>query len=176
MGGDWYDAVRLRGGRLPHDCGGEQPDTGPAAALEALTRFVDALPEGDGLLTALVAVADPAAGTLVLARAGHPPPLLRRASGEVLVLDEANAPPIGAGGPPPPETTVALGPGDVVLLFTDGLVERPGADLGAAIAAVGERLAAGGELGAIADDLLAGARPDDGRYDDVALLLAQVTG
>lgn len=64
----------------------------------------------------------------VLARAGHPPPLLLRADGTVQ--------PVGVPGPllgvfdsiDPDQTRLRLDPGDVLLLYTDGVIEAHGPD------------------------------------------------
>src|SRR3954471_16687960 len=64
---------------------------------------------------------------IVLASAGHPPPLIRRADGRV---EETLRPGTLLGalpGPEPVEATVVLEPGDVLVLFTDGVTEARGA-------------------------------------------------
>ncbi|MEU1271535.1 SpoIIE family protein phosphatase [Streptomyces sp. NPDC005799] len=117
---------------------------------------------------------DPARGRAVMARAGHPPPLLRRPDGRVRVLDLAGGPLLGIDGAAAyPTTEVGLAPGSVLVLYTDGLIESPGVDIEDALAHLGERLGEAGELPLeeLADHLL---RHDDGtreRLDDVALLL-----
>ncbi|MBO4257407.1 PP2C family protein-serine/threonine phosphatase [Streptomyces griseorubiginosus] len=117
---------------------------------------------------------DPARGRAVMARAGHPPPLLRRPDGRVRVLDLAGGPLLGIDGAAAyPTTEVGLAPGSVLALYTDGLIESPGVDIEDALADLGERLGQAGELPLeeLADHLV---RHDDGtreRLDDVALLL-----
>lgn len=117
---------------------------------------------------------DPARGRAVMARAGHPPPLLRRPDGRVRVLDLAGGPLLGIDGAAAyPTTEVGLAPGSVLVLYTDGLIESPGVDIEDALAHLGERLGEAGELPLeeLADHLV---RHDDGtreRLDDVALLL-----
>lgn len=117
---------------------------------------------------------DPEHGTAIMARAGHPPPLLRRPDGKVKVLDLAGGPLLGIDADAVyPTTEVALGEGSLLALYTDGLIESPGVDIEDALAALGERLASGGEqaLDAVADELVRETENAEERLDDVALLL-----
>ncbi|WP_416982174.1 SpoIIE family protein phosphatase [Streptomyces sp. T028] len=117
---------------------------------------------------------DPEHGRAVMARAGHPPPLLRRADGQVRVLDLAGGPLLGIDGAATyPTTEVELAPGCVLALYTDGLIEAPGVDIEDAVAGLGRRLGAGGDrpLEELADELVAPYAAAEERIDDVALLL-----
>ncbi|MFC3572219.1 SpoIIE family protein phosphatase [Streptomyces yaanensis] len=117
---------------------------------------------------------DPERGRVVMARAGHPPPLLRRPDGRVRVLDLAGGPLLGIEGPARyPTTEFALAPGSVLALYTDGLIESPGVDIEDALAELGERFSQGGgeSLEALADRLVRDTARDEERLDDVALLL-----
>ncbi|MEV8539763.1 SpoIIE family protein phosphatase [Streptomyces sp. NPDC051572] len=117
---------------------------------------------------------DPARGTAVMARAGHPPPLLRRPDGRVRVLDLAGGPLLGIDADAVyPTTEVDLAPGSVLALYTDGLIESPGVDIEDALAELGQRLAAAGDLPLeeIADELVRHSAAAQERIDDVALLL-----
>ncbi|MFC8342999.1 PP2C family protein-serine/threonine phosphatase [Streptomyces sp. NPDC057280] len=117
---------------------------------------------------------DPAHGRAVMARAGHPPPLLRRPDGKVRVLDLAGGPLLGIDGSAVyPTTEVELAPGSVLVLYTDGLIESPGVDIEDALADLGRRLAAAGDLplDALADELVGQGGAEQERIDDVALLL-----
>jgi PAS domain S-box-containing protein len=61
---------------------------------------------------------------ITLASGGHPPPLVRRADGSVETLDD-HGPLIGVlENAEFPTMEVELGPGDTLLLYTDGLIER----------------------------------------------------
>ncbi|MFC9289628.1 SpoIIE family protein phosphatase, partial [Streptomyces sp. NPDC057052] len=87
---------------------------------------------------------DPARGRAVMARAGHPPPLLRRPDGRVRVLDLAGGPLLGIDPEATyPTTEIELSPGSVLALYTDGLIESPGVDIEEAVAPA-ETGAAGG--------------------------------
>jgi hypothetical protein len=76
-------------------------------------------------VTACLAELDLAAGVLRWVSAGHPAPLLVRRGRYVKELEVARVPPMGLGlaSGPPPVGEIALEPGDMVLLYTDGLTE-----------------------------------------------------
>lgn len=80
---------------------------------------------GDRFVTAVLAQLDLSTGTFRWVSAGHPPPLLIRQGRVVKVLVAAPATPLGAPSSPEPVTVSeeSLEPGDVVLLYTDGLTE-----------------------------------------------------
>ncbi|MCX4825389.1 SpoIIE family protein phosphatase [Streptomyces sp. NBC_01142] len=110
----------------------------------------------------------------LLARAGHPQPLLRDPDGGVHVLDLAGGPLLGIERSAVyPTTAVPLGPGSVLVLYTDGLIEAPGVDVDAALADVAALLARAADqpLEALADSLLGHAAGVGQRSDDTALLL-----
>ncbi|MFJ8027215.1 SpoIIE family protein phosphatase [Streptomyces sp. NPDC096311] len=118
---------------------------------------------------------DPAREVAVMARAGHPPPLLLRPDGRVRVLDLAGGPLLGIDAAATyPTTEVPLVPGSVLALYTDGLIESPGVDIEDALADLGRKLTEAGDLSlnALADRLVeqSGAATQE-RLDDVALLL-----
>lgn len=85
---------------------------------------------GVEMTTVLFALIDPASGELRFSSAGHPPPLLRKASGEVVELTPQFGPPLGVYGDASYQVTEArLEAGAGVLLYTDGVTEaRNGAD------------------------------------------------
>jgi Stage II sporulation protein E (SpoIIE) len=148
-GGDFYDAFELPGGRaavIVGDVSGHGPDalegtnsvraqlhahleTGmtPRAAI-ALVGERSPVQLAGRFSTVIVAVHDPADGTLTYATAGHAPP--------VIVCDDADEL-LSAGGSPPigvglrtglRETTVALPPGCTCCFYTDGIVEARNGD------------------------------------------------
>lgn len=146
VGGDWYDAIRLRNGSLAiaiGDVAGHGVDAaaamgqvrnafrayavdghGPASILQRLDVLIDEAGSHDLFTTAIVAVYDPASGALRWSNAGHLPLLLRDGTG-ARFLDSPVGAPIGVRGPAGfSERDVVLAPGDLVLAYTDGLVER----------------------------------------------------
>ncbi|MEU6669016.1 GAF domain-containing SpoIIE family protein phosphatase [Streptomyces sp. NPDC046727] len=117
---------------------------------------------------------DPVNGQAVMARAGHPPPLLRRPDGRVRVLDLAGGPLLGIDASAVyPTTEVSLAPGSVLVLYTDGLVESPGVDIEDALVDLGELLAEVGDqpLESLADAVVRHSAAAGERVDDVAVLL-----
>ncbi|MFJ9147779.1 SpoIIE family protein phosphatase [Streptomyces sp. NPDC102270] len=122
---------------------------------------------------------DPQRGRAVMARAGHPPPLLRRPDGRVRVLDLAGGPLLGIDSSAVyPTTEVDLTPGCVLALYTDGLIESPGVDIEDALADLGRQLAEAGDrpLDELADELVRRGAAARERIDDVALLLLRADG
>ncbi|MEV5348794.1 SpoIIE family protein phosphatase [Streptomyces achromogenes] len=117
---------------------------------------------------------DPAHGRAVMARAGHPPPLLRRPDGKVRVLDLAGGPLLGIDASAVyPTTEVSLAPGSVLVLYTDGLVESRDVDIEDALADLGGLLADVGDqpLESLADEVIRHSVAARERTDDVAVLL-----
>ncbi len=143
-GGDFYDAMALPGGCsafiLGDVCGhGRQAlartafvrytlraylEAGlePRSALQVAGTIIDDHMGGE-FATVLVAVHDPTQGTLTYASAGHPAPLVAGpARPEAIVA--ASSPPVGLGlRTGVRQTVLALPPGSVVCLYTDGLAE-----------------------------------------------------
>jgi serine/threonine-protein kinase RsbW len=109
------------------------------------SAVIDRLQAGWSLLglqlmaTALFAVLDPGSGRLRIASAGHLAPLLV-AGGTAELLDVRPSRMLGAPPAPDPavEWTGVLDPGATLLLYTDGLVARHGADLDEGLAALRE--------------------------------------
>ncbi|MCF4136104.1 SpoIIE family protein phosphatase [Streptomyces sp. Tue 6430] len=121
---------------------------------------------------------DPAHGRAVVARAGHPPPLLRQPDGRVRALDLAGGPLLGIDPEATyPSTEIELSPGCVLALYTDGLIESPEVDIEDAVAHLGRRLGEAGDLPLeeLADELVRHEAGAEERTDDVALLLLRTT-
>jgi serine phosphatase RsbU (regulator of sigma subunit) len=194
IGGDWYDAVLLPGGRLlliVGDVAGHGlnaaitmgqmrsaaralgPIRGPAALLDALDQFVAGTPDMLSA-TAAVAVIDPAERTIRYCLAGHPPLLLRGPDGIVITLDEARGPLAGFAATGRPEHSITYLPGSYLLLFTDGLVERHNEIIDAGFARLGAAFAAATahDPATLCKDLSDQSLPRTGRDDDTALLCA----
>lgn len=123
------------------------------------------------MATMLYLIVDPAASTVRWVNAGHPPPLLL-SRGEPRFLERQASVPLGVlPFPTYEEVTARLEPGDALLLYTDGLVERPGEhlDRGLELLTAAVRGAPDGPQ-ALLDHLLATLVPSGGAADDVALL------
>jgi len=144
VGGDYYEAMPLGGSTAVfsvHDVAGHGI---PAALLMSVFRssFIYMLRQGDGIaavishlnrliaetteanlyVTSFTCKVDAADGSLEYINAGHPPPLVVR-GGEALALDEGC---LAVGMFPEAEYPVSgfrLLPGDVLVLFTDGVIE-----------------------------------------------------
>jgi integral membrane sensor domain MASE1 len=164
IGGDWYDAFPLTGGRVGFAVGdvvghdlraaaamgrlhsalsalAAAPHDGPAAVLDALERVASSIP-GAGLTTIGYGEYDPATGRLRYACAGHPPPLLVT-DHHAQFLTGGRSRPLTAADEPRSEATVDIPPGSMLLWYSDGLVERRDADLDAGLdrlASVASRL------------------------------------
>jgi serine phosphatase RsbU (regulator of sigma subunit) len=78
-------------------------------------------------VTAIIAQLDLDSGALQWICAGHPPPLVMR-NGRARSLATRPVPPLGVDlpGPPPDIAAESLEPGDLVLLYTDGLIDARG--------------------------------------------------
>ena len=108
---------------------------------------------------------------LQIASAGHVPPILLTPDGRTEVIEVPPAPPLGAFGfRRCPEHEIALEPGATLLLYTDGLIERPGIPIDESIRLLAETVtgAAGAEEAClVAMDRMIPAR---GPRDDVAVI------
>jgi len=145
----------------------------PAQALEELNAQMSALDRGEEFISLCVVVFDTEAGTLRFASAGHPPVWLwherevrpLRSTGPLLILD-----PSGQYH----SREIPLDPGDLVLMYTDGLSEaRDGNQLfGEDRIANTLRRDPGAEPGVLAKALLEAARDfaSSPLTDDIAIL------
>lgn len=188
VGGDWFSAIELPDGDalfVVGDVAGHGIDavatmaqlrftakgmviTGSSltGALARLNTLLLHSRDSHGTATMVLARYEPDERCLVWAQAGHPPPLLVR-GGQVRYLDRPVGMLLGACSDPHfEEARCVLEPGDRVLLYTDGLVERPpegidhGLDrLGAAVAA--HQPDEPGSLAALLASVLDGDRRDD---------------
>ena len=195
IGGDWYDVAELADGRvgiIVGDCVGRGlpaasvmgqlrsacralllDSPGPGAALAALDRFAALIP--DALATTVFCgVLDPATGTLTYASAGHPPGILVLPDGTVKLLDQGRSLALAlAPDRPRGEATAQVPEGALLLLYTDGLVERRRVDMDVTTARAAALLQAGQQapVADLADTVMAGLAPPGGFEDDVALLV-----
>ncbi|WP_243060065.1 GAF domain-containing SpoIIE family protein phosphatase [Nocardioides sp. SR21] len=95
-------------------------------AREIDRRLVPYLPDIEDFVTGVLVDIDHD-GRFSIASCGHPPPVLVTAAGEVRTIDLDHAVPLGLGADPRP-THGRLGPGDSLLLYTDGLIEARSPD------------------------------------------------
>ncbi|OKJ65572.1 PAS sensor protein [Streptomyces sp. CB02009] len=197
IGGDFYDLVRATPTSVVAVIGDVQGHNTTAAALMGqvrtgvhahatagaspgdilarTNRLLDDL-EADRFTSCLIAEFDLARHRLRLASAGHPPPLLRRADGSAEVLEVPPGLLLGIATDVTYDTMeLPWEPGSVLALYTDGLVEAPGLDIGTAMEDLAERLGVSGaaDLDRLADELTLHVRDAAHRTDDVALLLVR---
>lgn len=109
----------------------------PARVLSEVNRSMQGTMRPGTFITMIYGVADPSAGEMVLARAGHELPLLSRREVRTgtQVSEYADSPgmPVGLVEPELFESVIedrriAFEPGEVLMLFTDGLTEAPNAE------------------------------------------------
>jgi serine phosphatase RsbU (regulator of sigma subunit) len=152
--------------------------TAGASPGDILTRTNRLLTDLDpGLFTScLIAKLDLARHRAHLATGGHPPPLLRHPDRRTEVLDVPPGLLLGIDENAEYSTTeIALPPGAVLALYTDGLVEVPGADITDTTDGLARRLAdcEDPHLDDITDCLVHHADGSAARTDDVALIVVR---
>lgn len=185
-GGDWFDAVTLASGALVLIVGDvvghgvtasaamgqlravlnelliAEPDI--AKVLERADAFAARTPALRAVTLAL-AVLDPGEGTLRYTTCGHPPPLIVAADGSRSeFLDGTGTGPLGTGSAPVLATTM-LHPGELVLLYSDGLIDRPNRTISEGMA----------ELAAVAADAVANRALPAGAAPTPAERVCQLT-
>jgi sigma-B regulation protein RsbU (phosphoserine phosphatase) len=203
VAGDLYDFVVTASGRLGVLVADVSGHGVPAALVASMVKMALAAQHGDvddpgavltrmnralcgqfdlAYVTAVFAIADPEAGTLTYASAGHPPPVLVRRGGREIETLDARGIVLGFAPADYASTVVRnVGPGDRFVLYTDGLTEaaRPDGEF------FGDR-AFRERLGALrpdapdraVDDLVDTARAWAGRdfADDVTVVVVDWTG
>ncbi|MET7643994.1 SpoIIE family protein phosphatase [Streptomyces sp. NPDC005426] len=196
IGGDWYDVIPLPGGRVGAVIGDVQGHDTHAAAVMGQLRIVLRAYAAEGhspatvmarasvflheldtdrFATCTYAEADLTTGVVQVVRAGHVDPLVRDADGSCRKVLVEGGLPLGLsaefGRLEYPVSTVELDPGQTMVLFTDGLVELPGADLDEGTQLLVAMIRKGPQdLQKLADRLCA-AVDERGGEDDVAVLL-----
>jgi serine phosphatase RsbU (regulator of sigma subunit) len=150
--------------------------TKPSQLVDGLDNVI--VPDRDGYATMVYAVVEPTCGEVVLTNAGHPPPLLVGHGGSVRFLTDSLDPPLGAPrAPTSPEVgRTHLWPGDTLVLYTDGLIERRTRDIGAGLdglAALASRFA-GASLEELCARLLCMALDAPDPADDLTVILLRL--
>jgi serine phosphatase RsbU (regulator of sigma subunit) len=112
---------------------------------------------------------DAARDEALILNAGHPPPVIMRREGTVEQLPLAEGPPLGVDAAERRPVVFPFGPGDLLLAFTDGLIERRDEDIDVGQKRLLEEVPSL-QVGALADELeqLAARMRDQTRSDDVA--------
>ena len=197
VGGDWYHAAVARDGsvilavgdvaghgvhaaatmaQLRHALGAltVTTTTHPAELLRHLNELLYTSNAAVGTATAVIVRYDPATDQLLWAQAGHPAPLHTHA-GTTMELPRPHGPLLGALPHPTYDTaTTTLHPGDLLVLYTDGLIEHRSRSLAeglAPVVATLNRLSTGHGPQPLAELLseLRTANPDD----DTCILAAR---
>lgn len=183
-GGDWFDAITLPDGRVALAVG-DVVGHGVAATaamgqlravlnelllaepgLDVVLKRIDAFAARTPALraaTLALAVLDPAEGGLEYATCGHPPLLVITGS-RTRYLPSAPSGPLGTGRPPA-SARDRLARTDLLLLYSDGLVERPGWSLASGLA----------ELAAVASKATASAPLPAAGHQSTAERVCQLT-
>ncbi|MET0237737.1 MAG: SpoIIE family protein phosphatase [Kibdelosporangium sp.] len=163
-GGDWFEVVPMPGKRLGLVVG-DVVGHGPRASaimgqlraivaermlmgdqlsdvMTALDTFARNAPEARGT-TICVAILDRQTGTLEYCTRGHPPPLVVSANGDTRVLPQPSGPPLAFGHGDFVFAEDVLWPGETIVLYSDGAVERPGRTI---VDGIGELAACAGQV------------------------------
>ncbi|WP_098026923.1 SpoIIE family protein phosphatase [Streptomyces sp. st115] len=195
VGGDWFDVIPLQDGRHLKAMGDVMGHGVEAAVAmsqyRSLLRLLagedlpphrileqlDTMVERSGLdraATCLLAVVDRFGGVCEVASAGHLPPVfIDPGAAGARVVPVPVGPPLGTGVGGYRTASVPCGPGTVLFMYTDGLVERRGEDIDVSV----RRLASlamppGGRLEDLLDQVLDRFGAD--AEDDIAVLASRI--
>jgi PAS domain S-box-containing protein len=195
VGGDWYDVIptptgglglvmgdvagkglaaasmvsRLRSALRAYALEGHEP----ARVIEQLNRLVWTEARDSQMATLLYMVVEPGESRVDWVNAGHPAPLLVNGRGAGHYLEGPSSVPLGVLPFPSYETVAsAMEPGSSIILFTDGLIERPGELIDDGMTQLAARVReAPDDLEELCDHLLETLVPSSGATDDVAILM-----
>ncbi|MGW5665648.1 PP2C family protein-serine/threonine phosphatase [Streptomyces sp. NPDC003758] len=149
----------------------------PAQALEVLGLYARSV-EGALNTTAVKVMVEPRSQLLIYSSAGHPPPVLVHQDGSCEMLDRATDPPLGARPQhvPRPQAGQTYLPGDTLVLYTDGLIERRDQSIEAGLNRLRDVLCRQCSLSPerLADALLAWLGVAGGARDDIALVVVRL--
>jgi sigma-B regulation protein RsbU (phosphoserine phosphatase) len=191
IGGDWYDVIPLANGHVGVVLGDVTGHGLDAAALMAQLRHslrayaleglspsdvadrLDLLihtPDLERLATLVYAVISPEL-SIDFVNAGHLPPLLVPADADPHYLESESGVPIGCQAGGYVTAQVDISPGDILVLYTDGLIERRGESIDDGLERLRDAAAtAPNDPAELADHLLRLLMPGHGGEDDMALL------
>jgi serine phosphatase RsbU (regulator of sigma subunit)/anti-sigma regulatory factor (Ser/Thr protein kinase) len=195
VGGDWFDVVPLSCGRVALVVGDVMGhgiraaatmgqlrtaartlitlDLAPDRVLRRLDETAAAIGDGQ-FATCVCAVFDPADRSCTIACAGHLPPLLSEPGSRTRTLTLPPGAPLGVGGVPFESVEFTLPEDGVLVLYTDGLVERRGRDLDDGMSLLSQVVARHGQsLEESCDAVLAALSAGDSE-DDIAVIMARV--
>ncbi|HUA30972.1 MAG TPA: SpoIIE family protein phosphatase [Streptosporangiaceae bacterium] len=199
VGGDWYESITLPGGRVAlvvGDVAGHgvraavtmgrlrtairtlaRLELPPAETLQQLDELMHELGQREPhFATCVYAVFDAVSGKCEVASAGHLPPLLVSPDGKTEFLDVSPSPPLGIGAGPVQTRTFKIRDDSLLVLYTDGLVERRASDIDEGLTRLRETFGPGSTsrpLEELCKATLAGVYADHQR-DDIAVLLARL--
>jgi serine phosphatase RsbU (regulator of sigma subunit) len=199
VGGDWYESIALPGGRVAlvvGDVAGHgvraavtmgrlrtairtlaRLELPPAETLQQLDELMHDLGQREPhFATCVYAVFDAVSGSCEVASAGHLPPLLVSPDGSSQFLDVSPSPPLGIGSGPIQTRVFKIKDGSLIVLYTDGLVERRASDIDEGLTRLQETFGPGSASRPLEDlckATLAGVYADHQR-DDIAVLMARL--
>lgn len=197
VGGDWYDVFELPHGLIGVAIGDVVghgiraaalmgrlrtalhayaiQGHGPGRTLELVDRFVQGMSE-EAMATAAYAILEPETGHVQYASAAHLPPIVA-GDGRARVLETEPAPPLGSF---PYETCnehdVTLAHGETLVLYTDGLIERPGTPLDLSVDRLVEILSETHSAESACELAVERLVPPEGLRDDVAIVAVENGG
>ncbi|CAO5179160.1 phosphoserine phosphatase RsbU/P [Frankia sp. AiPs1] len=150
----------------------------PAPALEILGLYARSI-EGALGTTVVTVLIDRRSHLIIYSNAGHPPPVLAHTRrGSYQLLDQATDPPLCVRPlpVPQPQASVTYAPGDVLVLYTDGLIERRGEDIDVGLRRLADAVTESRELDVevLADMLITRLDVTSGSDDDIALVVVRL--
>ena len=191
IGGDWYSVIGVDDDRFAFvvgDVSGHGVDAvavmaharftlraylvdgnSPQQALEKCSRQFD-IAIDDHMITAIAGIGNWRTGEIVLANAGHPPPLLVT-DGDTDYVSLPVGRPLGVGPSSYETATFTMPAGSAMILYTDGLIERRTEDIDAGMRRLVDVVGpiAQDPLEELVDQVLTSLRDEDA-VDDIAVL------
>lgn len=151
----------------------------PSDILDLLERYARQIP-GANCTTVACAVLDQSCYRIDYACAGHPYPVIVGPDGRARMLEEGRRPPLAAASTvgPASQGGSSLPPGSLLILYTDGLVERRGESLEVGFNRLLDAAASAGRkpVSEVCSDLVAQLQPPSGYEDDVVVVALRPCG